>query len=263
MPNVAVSGASIHYETFGTGPLLLLIPGADGRGGIFHTVAKHLSSRYTVICWDRRGYSKSLFNGPQDFPNRLAIDADDAYCLIRHLSLKKGLEKPNALVFGTSSGAVVAQRLLSMHPECVKTLISHEPACSQVLRAEYAAKAFELISHIYDIYRTNGPVAAMDVFTRGLSEGEDGPMMRECMNPARSDEIRANSLFWFEFELRQYPLSEVDVESIVSNRERFIPAAGDDSGDGPGVAPISTITRTADKEVLRLLGGHVGYMEHP
>lgn len=55
----------------------------------------------------------------------------------------------------------------------------------------------------------------------------------------------------------------MDVESIVSNRGKFVPAAGVDSGDSHGVASISTIARAAGREILRLPGGHVGYMTHP
>ena len=35
------------------------------------------------------------------------------------------------------------------------------------------------------------------------------------------------------------------------------------TGDGPGVAPIATIARAVEKDVIRLLGGHVGYMAEP
>jgi len=54
MPELTVFGAVLHYETFGTGkPLLVFIPGADGRGTVFHETAKLLSQYFTVVCWDR------------------------------------------------------------------------------------------------------------------------------------------------------------------------------------------------------------------
>jgi len=64
--------------------------------------------------------------------------------------------------------------------------------------------------------------------------------------PARGDEIRANSLFWFEFELRQCPGSVVDLDTIVKEKE-YVPTAGTDSGDEPGVAPIATIARAVER----------------
>jgi len=102
MPTLEVNGATIYYETFGSGPLLLLIPGADGRGSVFHNVAEK-SDLTSPLCWDRRGYSRSLLKGSQDFPKRLATDADDAQCLILYLSPQQP-----AIVFDTSPVAIVA-----------------------------------------------------------------------------------------------------------------------------------------------------------
>ncbi|CZR66266.1 uncharacterized protein PAC_16167 [Phialocephala subalpina] len=257
MPSVEVPGATLHYETFGNGPLLLLIPGADGRGSIFHNVAKFLAPHFTVTCWDRRGYSQSFLRGSQDFSNRLSTDADDAHLLIQRLS------KDPAIVFGTSSGAVVAQRLLERHPESVKKLLAHEPPALSVLPEEFRTQGFGLIQHIYDTYRANGTAAAMDVFTSGLSEGGDGVVMRACMDGTQGDEIRANCMFWFEFELRQYTSAPVNLELLEKEKEKFVPVAGVESGDGPGVGPVAVIAQVLRKEVLRIPGGHVGFMTIP
>lgn len=63
MPELNVPGAILHYETLGSdGPLHLLIPGAQGTGSIFHASAQFLAADFTVVCWDRRGYSKSFFD---------------------------------------------------------------------------------------------------------------------------------------------------------------------------------------------------------
>lgn len=257
MPTHQVKGAILHYETFGSGPLLLLIPGADGRGTVFHDVAKYLAEHFMVVCWDRRGFSKSLLVGAQDFPNRLSTDADDAAALIKHLS-----NRPS-FVFGTSSGAVVATRLLTRHPESVSTVIAHEPPSFSVLPKEHQAQTTDLIDHIYMLYRENGVAAAMEVFSGGLSEGEDGAMMRHCMDTMRGDEIRANSMYWFEFELRQYTSAPVNLNILQSESTKYIPAAGTASGDAPGVGPIAVIAQTIGKEIVRLPGGHVSYMTDP
>ena len=262
MPSLEVPGALLHYEAFGSGPILLFIPGADGRGSIFHAVADLLATSYTCICWDRRGYSQSFLHGPQDFAQRLSTDTDDAAALIRHAASASG-QIPSATVFGTSSGAIVAQALLVRHPDCIKTLICHEPPLFDVLPEQFSEQGKGLVHHIYDIYRAQGPAAAMEAFTAGLSEGEDGATMRQCMNANRGDEIRANSLFWFEFELRQYPCAEVDLKGLVRNAAKLVPAAGAASGDGPGVGPIAVIAQATGRPLVRLAGGHVGFMTHP
>jgi pimeloyl-ACP methyl ester carboxylesterase len=60
-----VPGARLYYETHGSGPLLLLIPGASGTVGGF-AGGEHLAAQYTVVAYDRRGFSRSRLAGPQD-----------------------------------------------------------------------------------------------------------------------------------------------------------------------------------------------------
>ncbi|KAH6658978.1 Alpha/Beta hydrolase protein [Truncatella angustata] len=259
MPDLEVPGAILHYETFGTKEsLLIFIPGADGRGSIFHPSAQLLTDQFTVVCWDRRGYSQSFFVGQQHFEQRLQTDADDAMRLIRHLS-------PNgsATVFGTSSGAIVALQLLARHSGCVTRLVVHEPPAFSVLPQEFQQQAYGLIRHIYDTYRAHGSDTAMEAFASGLSEGPDSKMMRHCMDAKRGDEIRANCLFWFEFELRQYTSATVDVQGLQRMKHKLVLVAGEDSGDGPGVGPIMAIARQVEEEVIRIPGGHLGFMIVP
>ncbi|THX11368.1 alpha/beta-hydrolase [Aureobasidium pullulans] len=236
MPTLEVPGGELHYDTFGSGPVLLLITGADGRGSVWHPLAKHLSAHHTVISYDRRGYSASHIKGTQDYTNRLNTDADDAALLIEHLSPTN-----TAIVVGNSSGAIVSQTLLLRHPD-----------------REHMSS-----NHIYNQYRTHGPITAMEEFTAGLDTGSEATLMRSLMHPSSSYEIRANSMFWFEFELRQYPCADVDVEGLVKLKEKFIPAAGEDSGMCVGVAPIAAIAGAVGREMLRLPGGHVGFMTQP
>lgn len=255
MPYLELPGVNLHYETIGSGPLLLLITGADGRGAVWKPLAQELSTHYTVAHYDRRGFSDSVITGAQDYSTRLTTDANDAAALIAHLS-------PNAAatVIGNSSGAVVAINLLLKHPESVLKLIAHEPPAFGALPAEHQAMGAGMVNHIYDVYRKSGSVAAMEAFTGGLAVNKEGELMRSLMHPGHSHEIRANSHFWFEFELRQYPTSKVDVDALVALKDKFVPAAGIESGNEVGVGPIACIAGAMGKEILRLPGGHLGFM---
>lgn len=73
-----VPGARLYYETRGTGPLLLLIPGANGDANLFPPLADLLAAEFTVVTYDRRGYTRSALNGAQDYAHRLETDADDS-----------------------------------------------------------------------------------------------------------------------------------------------------------------------------------------
>lgn len=256
MPSLAVPGATLHYEVFGTGPLLLCISGADGRGSVFHGVAKAASDRFTVVCWDRRGYSESLLHGPQELQYRLETDADDAQRLISYLTSE------TAYVFGTSSGAIVTLKLLARHPEVVKRAIVHEPPAFRVLPDDSRETATGFIHHIYDTYRARGLDAAMEVFTSGFSDSAEAEIMRSCVSSDKGDEVRANSLWWFEFELRQYTNATIDMDSMKAVAEKIIPAIGTASS-GLGTAPASVIGNEVGRDVLKIPGGHVHYMISP
>jgi pimeloyl-ACP methyl ester carboxylesterase len=74
MGNLDVPGTRLHYETYGSGPLLLMVPGANGSADAFKAVAEHLAEQHTVVTYDRRGFSRSQLNGPQDYTQRLETD---------------------------------------------------------------------------------------------------------------------------------------------------------------------------------------------
>ena len=122
MSTLDVPGARLYYETRGSGPLMLLIPGANGDANGFPPLADVLAADFTVVTYDRRGYTRSALLGAQDYARRLETDADDARQLIQYLS-----DEP-AVVFGTSSGGIIALQLLIDHPQVVRALVSFEPA---------------------------------------------------------------------------------------------------------------------------------------
>lgn len=122
-----VPGARLYYETHGSGPLMLMVPGAPGTAYVFKGVAEHLAAYYTVVIYDRRGFSRSPLDGPQDDEQRLETDADDVWRLIGHVS-----DEPET-VFGSSSGGVIALEVLTRYPSVVRTLVPFEPAAMKLL----------------------------------------------------------------------------------------------------------------------------------
>lgn len=133
-----VQGALLAYQCLGTGPLLLTIPGANGDAAIFKEVAPYLAQDFTVCTYDRRGYSNSTLTSPAPahgliMPYRLQRDADDAAALLSHVS-----GGDPGLVFGTSSGAIVALELLQRHAGLVDFLVAHEPPLAYVLGGSWA-----------------------------------------------------------------------------------------------------------------------------
>ncbi|GAB5585277.1 hypothetical protein Unana1_00177 [Umbelopsis nana] len=142
-----VSGARLYYETEGSGPVLVMVPGANGDNNVFKPVRAFLKHNFTVVTYDRRGFSQSELTGPQDYDRRLETDADDVQSLISHLT------KEPAVVFGSSSGAIVALKVLSRYPSSVRAV------------------------SVYDLKAESGIPAAMQKFTSILSNRSDAMLM--------------------------------------------------------------------------------------
>lgn len=163
-----VSGATLYYEVRGSGPLLLMIPGGPMDAGAFSGLAERLADRYTVVAYDPRGNSRSIFDGaPQD--QQLDVHGDDAARLI------EALGDDLAYVFGSSSGAMIGLNLTARHPARVRTLVAHEPPCVRLLPDP--SEALAGMQQVYDIYRAQGVGPAMQKFAAitGLSAPQDGP----------------------------------------------------------------------------------------
>jgi pimeloyl-ACP methyl ester carboxylesterase len=184
MGNLDVPGARLHYETRGRGPLLLLIPGAGGSADAFRAVADDLAAHYTVVGYDRRGFSQSQLDGPQDDDHRLETDADDVRRLLEQLS------REPAIVFGSSSGAIVALELLTRHPSVVGTLVPFEPPAVKLLAN--GQQWLDVFLGLYDQYRRSGLEPALHRFReqvlaasdRQALAGRDGPR-QPCVRPGQ------------------------------------------------------------------------------
>ena len=258
MPALSLPGVNLDYDTTGAGPHLVLIAGAPGNSTVFRKTIGPLSKHFTVTVYSRRGFSKSHLVGAQDYSKRLETDADDAAALIRHVT---GGE--SAYVFGTSAGAIVAQQLLLRQPETVRMCVSHEPPSLAVVpnRAE-AAGFFEQV--LYPLYRAQGPEPALALFF-SVASSDDERACWEVMScrPDASAEMRGDVNSFFERELLDYPNSELDVEALKDQKDKFVGCVGHFSRGKPGGAPIEGIAELLDCKLVETMGGHIGYYTHP
>ncbi|MBX7114207.1 MAG: alpha/beta hydrolase [Myxococcaceae bacterium] len=105
--DLQVSGFTLHYQTQGRGPPLLLIHGGGSDLHRFDTLAPMLAKFFTVITPDCRGRGRS---SDVDAPFTYEAMADDM------LALLDALGHPRAHVVGWSDGGVVALQLAMQHP---------------------------------------------------------------------------------------------------------------------------------------------------
>lgn len=257
MPILDVPGAKLEYTTRGKGPQLLLISGAPGNATVFRHVVPFLESRFTVTTYSRRGLSGSILDGPQDYSQRLNTDADDASALVELLAKDSG-EK--VFVFGTSSGAVVAQTLLSRNTSGVQLCVLHEPPSVMVLPdGEERSGGFQ---QLYNLYRGQGIDAALSMFFSLASSGEEKDAMQQMMNPKIDADQRADITYWFERELIPYPCAMPDMESLERHKGLIVCSVGESTRGSFSGEPIEKMAEVIGSEVKALAGGHIGYCTH-
>src|SRR5262249_12074321 len=105
-----VPGASLYYEVAGSGPVLLMIPGAPADAGTFAPLAAALADGYAVVTYDGRGSTRSPIDEPPGAPPAgmpMQLQADDAADLLAAVA-----EGP-AYVLGCSGGALVGLELVA------------------------------------------------------------------------------------------------------------------------------------------------------
>ncbi len=255
-----VPGASLYYEVRGTGPALLLIPTGNGDGGPYTPLAEALAGEHTVITYDKRAYSRSPLDAPDDGTDRVRADVEDARAVIEQVAGGR------ADVLGGSSGAIVALELLARHPGCVGTAIVHEPPLASVLPD--AAEWLAFYAGLYDTYREAGPSAAMAVFRermgmRGTTKPPDDAQLPPDELADMLARIRANHALWFEREVRDYPALVPDVDALTAVADQLVLGGGDTSRDDFPYQPNRVLSTLLGVPITHFPGGHVGFVTHP
>ena len=250
-----VPGARLYYEVNGAGPILILIPGASGTAESFRPLASHLISRYQVVIYDRRGFSRSSLNGPQDYDYRLATDADDVRRLIEFLT-----DQP-AIVFGSSSGAIVALEVISHTHAQLQTVVAHEPPAVKLLPD--AAKWLTIFSEVYDTYRKDGVPKAMHQFGSLALGSTDQQVIERVRREHPNEDPIPNATYWLEHELRQYPGVELDLTQLSARAEQLILTGGRDAQDQLPYQPNIVLAKLLGRKIANLPGGHLGFMAYP
>ena len=115
---MTVNGASIVYEIFGKGPLLVWTEGGRfGRNELSYLVAGHFARQYSVLIWDRRNGFGASDVALSNSPNYMTTDVADLHALLQKLALGP------ACFAGASAGSSLSLWMAHRYPEDVKSLI--------------------------------------------------------------------------------------------------------------------------------------------
>ncbi|KAG2172280.1 hypothetical protein INT43_004821 [Umbelopsis isabellina] len=247
-----VPGAHLYYEKLGTGPVLVLVSGANGEHSIWAPLRQLIKDHFTVITYDRRGFSQSNLDGEQDYEHRLDTDADDLRRLIEHVT-----DTP-AFVLGSSSGAIVTLALLQKHADSVKMAVVHEPPLSKLLPD--ADKWIPFFHDVYDTYKQSGIPAAVEKFTSILKNGPEVTTMKKMLSEPASEQAKQNIIYWFEHEFLPYTLYTPNIDAVKRSSDKIILCIGEKSkGEFPSWPP-QELANLLSKSIFYIPGGHLGYV---
>lgn len=246
-------GAKVYYETKGTGPALVIIPGANGNAPVFAPIREFLYQNFKVITYDRRGFSHSTLDADYGFKDKLSDDADDVAALIEHLS-----DDGTAYVMGSSSGAIVALKTLQKHPDRIKMLVPHEPPAIDMYDEPEKSQWASFFRDVEQTYKTQGVAPAMKQFAEGNIDEKDAAAMQHVDTDPNSETAK-NTRFWFDHELPFYPYTRWITADFKPFREKMLPAVGLASrGYFTELANLQ-LSKDLGLEILAVPSGHLGY----
>lgn len=254
--SLEVTGARLHYEVRGQGPLVVLV-GSPMGATFFTPLADLLAADHSVLTLDPRGINRSPVDDPEQ-DSTPQMRADDLSRLIAHL------DTGPAVVFGSSGGAVSALALVQAHPEQVDTVVAHEPPLEELLddRKQRRAAADDIIAP----YLSDGPAAAWVKFLAGanITRPEDDGSAEATTEPAERDPQEvADEYFFFVHEMRPTTRWQPDLAALRDGPTRIVVGIGDSSA-GQLCDRTSTALATAlGIQPTMFPGGHVGFVEDP
>lgn len=248
MPTVSVNGADLYYEVRGSGPPILFINGAFSDVAHFARLGDLLSDEFTIVTYDRRGYSRSSAATGPTGPSQ---QADDAAGLLAALSLAP------AAVHGNSSGAIIALDLLIRHPGAAMAGVLHEPPLMSAL-----AHPDEVLAVVRGLVEqamaTGGTAAAAEAFVRFVG----GDANWESFGPDGQDRIKKNGPTFFECEFGNFEPYRPADETLAEVTAPVQVLASD--GSPPFFAEAAGwLADRLGTELARIPGTHIAHLDHP
>lgn len=150
---ISADGTPIGYETHGTGPLVIFVAGATQYRAIdadTPKLADILAERFTSVLYDRRGRGESGNTEPYAV-NR---EIEDIEALIDALG-------GPAMLYGMSSGAVLALETAASLPGKVMRVICYEPPINT---AQSKDEAFTDLAEMEAFKASGDGAGAMEAF---------------------------------------------------------------------------------------------------
>jgi pimeloyl-ACP methyl ester carboxylesterase len=261
---VQTPGGSLYYRTQGHGPPLMLIGGGPSNADTLSALAAGLAGDpdgdrddrddlgqgYTVVTYDRRGYSRSHLDD-RDAPASISQHADDVHRILADLGAGP------ATVFGSSIGALIALELVAAEPGAVSRLVIHEPPLGQLLTGA-DRDAFDA----GDAGSGGGnPGAALNALAGsvGVRRGaQAGP------GSGAGDKARAGDIELFvQRDIPAVGRYHLDLGRLAPLAGRIVVAGGRDSRDFYPYRCAERLAAELGVPLAELPGHHAGMIQYP
>ncbi|GIF65032.1 alpha/beta hydrolase [Asanoa ishikariensis] len=252
---VAVDGARLWFQVAGSGPVLLISQSGEGDADRTVDLVGHLTDRFTVVTYDRRGLSRSTAD---DRKVSIRQHADDAAAVLRQVT-----DQP-ADMLGLSLGAVIGLHLLHSYPGSVRRLIAHEPIALPFLAPVDADVARAKLAGVRRVHQAEGwRAAAVEVATVLGIDPRNQPTEPGITTFPFTDQRAANFEYFLANDL-DAALADTLLLADVPRDGRIIPAVGATSPeDGFDYLAALALASHLGVAALRFPGGHNGNLTHP
>jgi pimeloyl-ACP methyl ester carboxylesterase len=247
---VEVVGGSLWYRTQGMGPALILMGGGPSNADTLEPLASRLAGDFTVVTYDRRGYSRSHASDPAGpgGPAGIPLHADDARRLV------EDLDAGPVTVFGTSFGALIALELAAAAPAGISTLVVHEPPLGQLLAGDQRQPFNLNPASEQDAVSALDAIAASVGVSRGHAAG--GPAGRPETRPADIE-------LFIRRDVPAIGRYNLDLDRLHPIASRIIVTASQDSRGFYPYQCAQQLARQLGTPLAELPGHHAGMIQYP
>ena len=251
MPQLTLGNVDLHYEVYGSGDPLVLIPGFTAGAWIWSRNVAQLATKFRVVTFDPRGIGQSTFDSE---PSTMRLLADDTAALLQLLEID------HAHILGVSFGGFVAQEFALAHPEATRTLSlcctsfggpNHVPPSMDIMTAVLTPHGFNTEERV----RRNLLPAFSPDFARNHPAQVEEVIRLRMANPVIEDAYRAQLKAGLGFDAESR-VGAIKAPTLVL------------SGDADAIVPSQNSRNLAAKipgATLRLVegGSHLFFIEQP
>jgi pimeloyl-ACP methyl ester carboxylesterase len=250
MPQLTLPDVDLHYEVYGDGEPLVLIPGFAAGAWIWFKQIDPLAKKFRVITFDPRGIGKSSFKGEAI---TMQLLANDTAALLQALGIEQ------AHILGVSFGGFVAQDFALAYPGATRSL---SLCCTSFGGPKHVAPSLDTLTAVLStdgfntearIRRNLMPAFSPDFVLSHPNEVDEVIKLR-LENPIVEEAYRAQLAagLGFNAELR---VGAIKAPTLVL------------SGDADAIVPAQNSRNLAEQipgARLRLVegGSHLFFIEH-